>query len=293
MINTKTLYTLLGDRPMSVISDIWKQRVAALLQRGDELDVPTLLTVWQKVGGNWAELFVLYKALVFAGEVPDTGLWRCIAKATGDPWIASKVDWAQAMPAPGDPMRRRTVWRAEAFVENAAAVQATLAYWSAGPEAYRAAYVRAADAYLRMLMEVLGEPVRDVEVRTPEYLRMRTIALIRPPYAGQWSGLHPCSVEVSRFTARASVDADPNTVQSFVLRVPQRGTVYAFRADRDVRFAWSRNERVQERLVIPAGVLWCTFPSIEQCRDEVIDIEALDPRPTPGRQALIDSNYRW
>jgi len=292
-MNIKTLYALLGDRPKSVISDIWVNRVAALLQRGDELDVPTLLTVWQEQGGHWAELFVLYKALVFAGEVPDTGLWRRIAEAAGDPWIASKIEWAETLPAPGDSMRRITVQRARAFTENAAAVQATPAYWSGGLEAYRAAYVHTAATYLRFLMEALGEPLRDVAVPAPEYLRMRIIALIRPPYAGLWHGLYPCSLQFERFETWAAVDVDPEAVQAFVLRVPQRGRMYAFRADRDVRFAWTKNRRMQERLVIPAGVPWCTFWSIERCRDEVMDIEALDPCPTPGPQALVDSNYRW
>jgi len=292
-MNIKTLYALLGDRPKSVISDIWEERIAALLQRGDELDVPTLLIVWQEQGGHWAELFVLYKALVFAGEVPDTGLWRRIAEAAGDPWIASKIEWAETLPAPGDSNRWGVVRRATAFTENAAAVQATPAYWSGGLEAYRAAYGHAAATYLRMLMEALGEPLRDVAVPAPEYLRMRIIALIRPPYAGLWHGLYPCSLRLNWFTTWAAVDVDPEAVQAFVLRVPRRNPVYAFRADRDVRFAWTKNERMQERLVIPAGVPWCTFRSLPQCRDEVIDIQTLDPCPTPGPQALVDSNYRW
>jgi len=292
-MNPKTLAALLGDRPGSVISDIWAERIAALEQRGNELDVPTLLATWQEQGGNWAEVFELYKALVFAGEVPDSGLWRRIAEAAGDPWIASKIEWAQTLPAPGDSNRWGVIRRATAFTENAAAVQATPAYWSGGPEAYRAAYGRAAATYLRMLMEALGEPLHDIAVPAPEYLRMRVIALIRPAYAGRWHGLYPCFVRLNRFETWASVDADPEAVQAFVLRVRWREAVYAFRADRDVRFAWGEDGRIQERLVIPAGVPWCTFRCMNQCRDEVMDIQTLDPCPTPGAQALVDSNYRW
>ena len=292
MISTVRLLELVGRKPHCMISSGWQDRLVALRARSEALDVPALLAAWQQQGGTWAELFVLYKALIAAGDLPDVGLWQRIAETTGDSWIAGKVPWVQELPVPGDEMRLVTVDRAEAFVLDAAAVQATPAYWSAGPEAYRAAYVRAASTYLGMLMDAMGEPIQEVPVPAPDYLYLRVITLPRPPYAGLWEGLYPCYVRVSRFEAWAKVDVDPATVQAFVLRDTLKRSVYAFRADRDVPFAWAENNRVQERFSIPAGVLWRAF-DVDPSSDEVIAIESLTPCPTPGAEPLLDSNYRW